>query len=66
MSLGRIWKVLRKDLALGPRSPFFLYAIILPFALTLVFQVAFGSLFEPSPRLGIVDDGSSEITARIQ
>ncbi len=66
MSLVRIWKVLRKDLALGPRSPFFLYAVILPFAFTLIFQVAFGSLFEPAPRLGIVDDGSSEITAAIK
>ncbi len=66
MSLGLIWKVLRKDLALGPRSPFFLYAIILPFALTLVLQVAFGSLFNPQPRLGIVDKGGSEMTAAIQ
>ena len=66
MSLGRTWKVLRKDLALGPRSPFFLYAIVLPFVLTLIFQFAFGSLFDPQPRLGIVDDGDSEITAAVE
>jgi ABC-2 type transport system permease protein len=66
VNLGRAWKVLRKDFALGPRSPFFLYAIVLPFALTLVLQVAFGSLFNPQPRLGIVDEGSSEITSAIK
>ncbi len=66
MNLGRAWKVLRKDLALGPRSPFFAYAIILPFVLTLVLQVSFGSLFNPQPRLGIVDQGDSAITAAIQ
>lgn len=66
MSLELTWKVLRKDLALGPRSPFFLYAIILPFVLTLVLQFAFGSLFSPTPRLGIVDEGSSAITAEIE
>lgn len=58
--------VLRKDLALGPRSPLFLYAIALPVVLTAVFQLAFGSLFEPQPRLAIVDDGSSAITAAVQ
>ena len=59
MSLSRIWKVLRKDLALGPRSSIFLWAIVLPFAMTLILQVAFGSLFDPEPRLGILDDGDS-------
>lgn len=66
MSLARIAKVLRKDLALGPRSPFFLWMIVLPFALTLILQVAFGALFDPSPRLGIVDEGDSDITARVE
>ncbi|MDY0340970.1 MAG: ABC transporter permease [Coriobacteriia bacterium] len=65
MSLTRIWKVLRKDLALGPRSPILLWAIVLPVALTLILQVAFGSLFDPEPRLGIFDEGGSSITAAI-
>ncbi|WP_165372744.1 ABC transporter permease [Pengzhenrongella frigida] len=58
--------MLRKDLALGPRSPLFLYAITLPVVLTAVFQLAFGSLFEPEPRLAIVDDGGSALTAAVQ
>lgn len=66
MSLARMLKVLRKDFALGPRSPVFLYMIILPFALTALFQFAFGSLFTPQPRLGIVDEGTSAITAAIR
>jgi len=51
---------------LGPRSSIFLWAIILPFALTLVLQVAFGSLFNPEPRLGIVDEGNSQITVQVE
>lgn len=66
MSPALAWKVLRKDLALGPRSPIFLWAIILPFALTLILQVAFGALFNPNPRLAIVDEGSSQITASVR
>lgn len=62
MSLSRIWKILRKDLALGPRSPIVLWAIVLPVMLTLILQFAFGSLFDPRPRLGIVDDDGSEVT----
>ncbi|MDO8879687.1 MAG: ABC transporter permease [Coriobacteriia bacterium] len=65
MSLARIWRVLRKDLALGPRSPFFLWALVLPVGMTLLVQVAFGSLFEPVPRIGILDEGSSAITASV-
>ncbi|MDH4139731.1 MAG: ABC transporter permease [Coriobacteriia bacterium] len=66
MSPKLTWKVLRKDLALGPRSPIFLWAIVLPFALTLILQFTFGSLFNPEPRLGIVDGGDSEITAQVE
>ncbi len=65
MNAALVWRILRKDLALGPRSPIFLWAVAMPFALTLVLQVAFGSLFDPEPRLGIVDDGASEVTAAV-
>jgi len=63
VSAARIFTVFRKDLKLGPRSPIFLYAVILPVLMTFVVQVAFTSLFEPAPRLGIVDRGDSELTA---
>jgi ABC-2 type transport system permease protein len=53
---------LLKDLRLGPRSPIFLFALVFPVVITLVVQVVFGSLFEPKPRLGIVDQGGSKIT----
>ncbi|MDO8986737.1 MAG: ABC transporter permease [Coriobacteriia bacterium] len=66
MSLRLTWKLLKKDLAMGPRSPFFLYALLLPVVMTVVLQFAFGSLFSPQPRLGIVDTGNSEITASIR
>ncbi len=66
MSPKLTWKVLRKDMAIGPRSPLFLWMIVLPFALTLILQVAFGSLFNPEPRLGIVDEGDSQITAETE
>lgn len=66
MSLSHTWKILAKDLQLGPRSPVFLWVLILPVLITIVIQGAFGDLFDPQPRLGIVDEGSSEITAAVE
>ena len=37
----------------------------LPFLITFVIQVAFGSLFDPQPRLGIFDEGASTITTSV-
>jgi ABC-2 type transport system permease protein len=66
MSLGRILTVLAKDVRLGPRSPIFLWVLVLPLLVTLLLQVAFGNLFDPDPRLGIVDRGGSAVTAAAQ
>ena len=60
------WHVLRKDLGVGPRSPIFLYAIVLPVILTLLIRVVFGSLFDPVPRLGIVDEGESQVVQNVR
>ncbi len=56
------WRVLLKDLRLGPRSPILLWAIVFPVVGTLMVQIVFGSLFAPQPRLGIVDEG--QLTGR--
>jgi len=58
--------ILKKDFASGTRSPVFLWALVLPLAITLVLQVAFGSLFQPKPRLGVVDRGSSRLVRAVQ
>jgi ABC-2 type transport system permease protein len=65
VSLARTLEVLKKDLQLGPRSPIFLWVLLLPLLITFVLQVTFGDLFDPQPRLGIVDRGGSEITADV-
>jgi ABC-2 type transport system permease protein len=62
MSIDRVFKILWRNLHQGPRSPLFLFAIFIPLLMTFLIQVVFGPLFEPSPRLGIVDFGNSEIT----
>ncbi len=66
MKTSNVLMLLRKDLRLGPRSPLLLYALVLPVLLTLLVRGVFGSLFDPQPRLGIVDLGGSELTVQAE
>ena len=63
MSPLAVLRILVKDLRLGPRSPIFLFAIVMPVLITLLVSAVFGNLFEPTPRLGVVDLGESAVTA---
>ena len=66
MSIRNFWTIFKKDVAVGPRSPFVLFAILLPIALTIVLQMVFGDLFAQKPRFALVDQGSSQISVLIQ
>jgi len=57
------WRLIIKDLRLGPRSPVFLYSIALPIVMTLLIAGVFGSLFEPAPRLAVADLGDSQVAS---
>ena len=63
MNLQRAWRVAARDFRLGPRSPIFVYAILLPVILSFLISAVFGGLLDPDPRLGIVDEGASALTA---
>jgi ABC-2 type transport system permease protein len=66
MSLRRVVRILEKDLRLGPRSPLLLWALLLPIALTLLLQGVFGALFDPEPRLGVVDLDDSQVLVALR
>jgi len=65
MNLRIVWQVLKKDLRLGPRSPILLWAVVFPVVGTFVVQIVFGSLFAPQPRLGIIDEGQSQVAVEM-
>ncbi|MDF1597195.1 MAG: ABC transporter permease [Acidimicrobiia bacterium] len=66
MNATKAWHIMRKELRMGPRSPLFLYALVLPVVMTFIIVGVFGSLFAPSPRLGIVDEGNSAVVRAAQ
>ena len=49
---------------MGVRSPWVLYALVIPFLLTVLIQSVFGDLFAPEPRLAIADEGSSQLSVQ--
>jgi len=63
MSIRRISVLLGKELRRGPRNFMFIFAIVIPLVLTLIVTLLFGTIFSGKGRLGIVDEGSSQIVA---
>ena len=59
MSIAATGTILGKDLALGPRSPLWLCALVFSVVFTFLIRGVFGSLFDPDPRFGLVDEGNS-------
>lgn len=66
VSLRRVWFLFLKDLALGPRSPLFLFVVAMPALIALVLHFVFGGLAAPSPRLAVVDAGGSALAAKLE
>ena len=60
MSIRRIGVLLRKEMY-GSKSFFFIFAIVGPLILTIFVNLIFGSLFSGKPKLGIMDQGNSQI-----
>ena len=66
MNLRRISVLLGKEFIHGPKSFMFIWAIVAPIGFTLVATLAFGTLFSEKPRLGIFDEGHSQLVANAQ
>ena len=66
MSLRRIGVLLGKELIRGPRSFVFIMALVVPVVLTLLITLLFGTVFSGKARLGLADEGRSEIVPLAQ
>lgn len=66
MSFRRVGVLLGKELLQGPKSFVFIWAVVAPIAISLVLSLVFGTLFAGKARLGIVDEGSSQLVAKFE
>jgi len=66
MNVKRVSTLLGKEFLHGSKNYIFIMAIVMPFAITLVVSLVFGTLFAEKPRLGILDEGHSQLVAMFQ
>ena len=66
MNVKRVSALLGKEFLHGSKNYIFIMAIVMPFAITLVVSLVFGTLFAEKPRLGILDEGHSQLVSMFQ
>lgn len=65
MNLNRIFTLVKKEFLFGSKNFIFVMAVVMPVAITLVISLLVGTLFSGKPRLGILDQGSSQLTVQM-
>jgi ABC-2 type transport system permease protein len=66
MSLRRVSVLLGNEFIHGPKNLIFIMAIGAPILISLVLSLVFGTLFTEKPKLGIMDEGQSQLVTMIQ
>ncbi len=66
MSLRRVSVLLGKEFLHGSKNYIFIMAIVAPILISLLFSLVLGTLFTEKPRLGIVDEGHSQLVTMVQ
>ncbi|MCJ7606005.1 MAG: ABC transporter permease [Dehalococcoidales bacterium] len=66
MSLKLIGVLLGKEFLHGSRGYILILAIVMPLVLSLLLNLIFGSLFSEKAKLGIVDEGNSQVVLLLE
>lgn len=61
MNMKRTGIMLKKEILQGNKGFLFIMAIVAPVVMSLVVSLVFGTLFNTTPRLGILDEGDSRM-----
>jgi ABC-2 type transport system permease protein len=65
MNLNRIFTLVKKEFIYGSKNFIFIMALVMPIGITLVISLLVGTLFSGKPRLGIFDQGNSQLTVKM-
>ena len=65
MSIKRIAALVSKEFRYGSKNTIFLFAVIVPVALSLFISLLVGTLFSGRPRLGVADLGESQLVENL-
>jgi len=61
ISLKHVGILLGKEIWYGPKNFMFIWALVMPVLISLVVSLIFGTLFTGKPKLGVMDEGSSQL-----
>jgi len=61
MSLRRVAVLFGKELGRSPKNFFLVFAVVVPLVISFVVSLLLGSLFSDKPKLGIADEGASQV-----
>lgn len=65
MNIGRIFTLLKKEFLYGSHNFIFVMAVVMPVGISLLPSLLLGTLFSGKPRLGILDQGNSQLTIQM-
>ena len=65
MNARRIFTLVKKEFFYGSKNFIFVMALVMPVVITLVISLLVGTLFSGKPRLGILDQGTSQLPAKM-
>ncbi|MBN1644119.1 MAG: ABC transporter permease [Dehalococcoidales bacterium] len=63
MNIKRVWRLIKTEVFHGPKDVVLVMAIVMPILLALFFNLAFGNIFTDIAKLGIYDEGDSQLTS---
>ncbi len=66
MSLKRVGILLGKEFLHGSTGYIFIFSIVAPVIISLMVSLIFGTLFTGKPKLGVLDEGGSQLIPMIQ
>lgn len=66
MNLKRVWTLIKAEVLHGPKDVIVVMAVVLPILMALFVNLAFGNIFSDRARLGIFDQGQSDVVPILQ
>ncbi len=66
MKLNRVTKLVKHEMLHGPKDVMFAMAVVFPIVMALFVNLAFGNIFTDRAKLGVYDQGNSQVAALLQ
>lgn len=66
MNLKRVWTLIKNEVFHGPKDVILVMAVVMPILLALFVNLAFGDIFTDRAKLGVFDEGQSQLVGVLE